>query len=309
MIFRFSRKVARAACFLLVVRLFMGCQPENPVSDPVVPGEEIIRIPVVVHVLYNKDEFNISDEKIASQLAVLNQDFRKKNPDHTATPAEFAHLVADVGIEFYLATKDPDGKPTSGITRTRSTVDGWDGKTPGAQQPIDDLALYFTSQGGHDAWPADRYLNIWVAELSNRNGELALAGYAQFPGGDARLDGVVVDPRVFGTLPPLVEEHRLGRTTTHEIGHWLNLIHIFANSGNCQSTDQVDDTPAASGPYTGKPTYPQYACGQSSLFMNFMDNVDDEAMYMFTSGQKARMRAVFAPGGGREALYKALKSQ
>lgn len=306
MTIRFFLHSGQLACFFV---LFVSCQSGKEVSDPVVPGEEIIRIPVVVHVVYDRDEFNISDEKIASQIAVLNQDFRKKNPDQTATPAEFAPLVADVGIEFELATIDPDGKPTRGITRTRSAVDGWDGKVLGVEKPVEDLKLYFTRQGGRDAWPADRYLNIWVAELSGRTGKPALAGYAQFPGGDARLDGVVIDPRVFGTQPPLMAEHHLGRTATHEIGHWLNLIHIFANSGHCQSDDLVDDTPVASAAYKGKPSYPQHSCGQSNMFMNFMDHVDDDAMYMFTLGQKARMRAVLSPGGKRAALYASIKKK
>jgi hypothetical protein len=166
---------------------------------------------------------------------------------------------------------------------------------------VEALKLYFTEKGGRDAWPTDHYLNIWVADLSDRRGGLALAGYAHMPGADSRIDGVVIDPRAFGTLPPLVDEHRLGRTATHEVGHWLNLLHIFANQ-DCQSADGVDDTPAAAGPYTGSPAYPQQSCGQSSMFMNFMDWVDDGSMYLFTKGQRERMRAVFAEGGGRHTL-------
>jgi hypothetical protein len=298
-----SRAEARVAVLLL---LLAGCRREAPVLPPTVPpnpaADEIIRIPVVVHVLYGKDELDVSDEKIASQLAVLNQDYRKRNADRGKTPAEFAPRAADAGIEFYLATRDPQGKFTSGITRTFTTVTGWDGKTPGSQQPVEEMELYSTAKGGHDAWPADRYLNVWIAEMSTRSGEAGLAGYAQMPGGDPRSDGVVIDPRAFGTLPPLVDAHRLGRTATHEVGHWLNLLHVFVNN-QCESADGVDDTPAAAGPYTGNPAYPQYSCGQSSMFMNFMDWVDDGSMYLFTNGQRERMRAVFAVGGGRRALY------
>jgi len=281
-----------------------GGAPTPPNDDTPRPtDDEVIRIPVVVHVIYSDDTYNISPEKIYSQIAVLNEDFNKLNPDHTKTPEEFSDLVADVGIEFHLATTDPSGQPTDGITRTYSEIDGWSGRSV-TDVPVEDLALYHTDQGGHDAWPSDRYLNIWVSEMSNRLGDVGLPGYAQFPGGDARIDGVVIDPRVFGTLAPLVESQSLGRTATHEIGHWLNLLHIYAGNDSCDSSDLVDDTPSARSQYGGTPSYPQTSCGSTDITMNFMDYVDDDAMYMFTHGQKMRMRDVFSNGGGREQLYK-----
>ncbi|WP_207435181.1 zinc metalloprotease [Sabulibacter ruber] len=298
----------RILYLLTLASLLFGCDKEDPAPFAGLTEEEVIQIPVVVHVIYAEDAFNVSDQKIASQLKVLNEDFRKRNPDHAKTPEEFKHLVADVGIEFVLATQDPEGKPTNGITRTYSTISGFDGH--GEHKPIDDRTLFFTSKGGHDAWPTDRYLNIWVVEMSDRHGNLGLAGYAHMPGADPRIDGVVIDPRTYGTLPPLTKENALGRTATHEIGHWLNLHHLNGQTPNgCNSTDLVDDTPPASDAYWGTPSYPQYSCGQSSLFMNFMDRVDDEAMYMFTKGQRARMRAVFAPDGKRHQLYLNSKKQ
>ena len=302
------QKLKLIAYFIITLFLLEGCTKDKPapdpiISDPTIPEDEIIRIPTVVHVMYAKDEYNISDEKIISQFVVLNQDFRKKNPDYMNTPLEFKDLVADIGIEFVLATKDPDGNLTTGITRTFTTVDGWDGYNPLKDRSTDDLKLFFTNKGGYDAWPVDRYLNIWIAELSDHNGKVGLAGYAQFPGGDPRTDGVVIDPRVFGTIQPLSNVHQFGRTATHEIGHWLNLFHIFGNTFNCESTDSIDDTPTSSNSHIGNPTYPQFSCGHSILFMNFMDYVDDQSMYMFTKGQKVRMRNVFAPTGGRAKLY------
>lgn len=305
------RQLAGAAALAAALMLLPGCGEEAPPLSPSpvetdsgIGADEIIRIPVVVHVLYSKDEFNISDEKIASQLAVLNQDFRKQNADHRNTPAEFAPLAADAGIEFYLATRDPRGRPTSGITRTFTTVNGWDGHDLQRTLPVEALKLYFTDKGGHDAWPTDQYLNIWVAEMTDRHGKVGLPGHARPPGTNPRIDGIVIDPRVFGTLPPLTEAHRLGRTATHEVGHWLNLLHIFGTTADCHSVDSVADTPPAHTAYTGNPSYPQYSCGQSSLFMNFMDYVNDESMYMFTRGQRERMRAVFTRRGGRYGLYK-----
>ena len=289
--------------------VLQGCGSDNEVSDPAPdmagPSEnEIIKIPVVVHVIYRDDTTNITQEKIASQIQVLNEDFRKLNVDYTSTPDEFLPLVADVGIEFELATIDPDGNETSGITRTFSAViDGWSGRDLQEDTPVEQLALFFSDLGGQDAWPKDHYLNIWVADMSTRHEELGLNGYSSSIGDDPRIDGVVIDPRVFGTLPPLDQKYSLGRTATHEIGHWLNLIHIYAGNDSCDSSDLVDDTPTAYGQYGGTPVYPQVSCGSTDITMNFMDNVNDSAMTMFTNGQKARMRAVFEKDGGRHKLF------
>ncbi|NMH89759.1 M43 family zinc metalloprotease [Flavivirga algicola] len=275
---------------------------ENPETS--IPFNEIITIPVVVHVVnYIPDPFTISDEKIQSQIDVLNQDFRKKNPDYVKTPDEFINLVADVGIEFSLATIDPEGNPTTGIIRTKSHVTGFDGINQIENTPIEDLKLFFTDKGGQDAWPRDKYLNIWIADLSDRNGNVTLGGYAQFPDVDPRMDGVIIDPRVFGTLPPLIPKHQLGRTATHEIGHWLNLLHIYGENGHCENGDLIDDTPDQKSQYLGNPTYPQNSCNSNDMFMNFMDRVNDESMHIFTIGQKRRMRDLFNPGGLRRKLY------
>jgi hypothetical protein len=295
----------RQTGWLPALLILLACTDDSPET----PQEEnIIRIPVVVHVIYADDEFNISDKKIHSQLEVLNNDFRRRNKDQDKIPDEFKHLATDTEIEFELASIDPEGNSSSGITRTYSTVQGWDGHDPENKIPVEDLELYFTSKGGRDAWPTDRYLNIWVVEMSNHSGRLGIAGYAHFPGADARVDGVVIDPRVFGTVGELEDGHLLGRTATHEIGHWLNLIHTFAGR-TCESTDFVDDTPSSEVSYHGHPAYPQFSCGHSSMFMNFMDYVDDDAMYMFTHGQKQRMRAVFLPGGLRHSLYQNAMAQ
>lgn len=297
-----NKKIA----IFITISFFLSCSKHDKipvVKNPTIPSTEVITIPIVVHVInYTPAPFIISDEKIHSQIAVLNKDFRKLNPDHLNTPNEFINLVADVGIEFHLATVDPNGKPTTGIIRSESTIIAGNGQQTGDQK-IEDLALYFTKKGGQDAWPNDKYLNIWIADSSNRFGDLGLPGYANPPGSDPIIDGVVIDPRVFGTLEPLVPYNNLGRTATHEIGHWLNLKHIYAGEKNCDTSDLVDDTPNQYESYSGKPTYPQASCGSNDMFMNFMDYVADDAMYMFTEGQKERMRALFKEGGLRRDLY------
>lgn len=276
--------------------------PVGEPDEPIVPSDEVITIPVVVHVVnYAPDPFEISDAKIKSQIDILNEDFRKKNSDHVKTPDEFKDLVADIGIEFRLATIDPNGNPTTGIIRSESDVIGGDGQDD--IDAIEDRRLYFTDKGGQDAWPNSKYLNIWIADSSTRSGDLALAGYANPPGSDPRIDGVVMDPRVFGVLEPVYPGHHLGRTATHEIGHWLNLKHIWGEAGSCEIGDEVEDTPDQESRSPVTFVYPTISCGSNDMIMNFMDYVWDDAMYMFTKGQKERMRALFNEGGARRELY------
>ena len=246
------------------------------------PG--ITRIPVVVHVVWNTAAQNLSDVQIASQIDVLNRDFRRTNPDVASTPAPFLPLTADARIEFFLANVDPNGAPTTGIDRRQTTLTSFS----------DDDAIKSALTGGADPWPADRYLNIWTApRLTSPQGDLL--GYAQFPGGPAATDGVVILHSAFGTTGTAAPPFHLGRTTTHEIGHWLNLNHIWGDDGGgCGGTDNVDDTPNQGSQHFGTPTFPQVSCGNSpngDMFMNYMDYVDDPAMFMFTAGQVERMQA------------------
>jgi hypothetical protein len=239
----------------------------------------VVRIPVVVHVVHRTDEQDISDEQVRSQIEVLNRDFRRRNPDAEQVPEAFADLVADARVEFELASTDPAGGPTDGITRTRTTRSSFG----------DDDRVKFARSGGADAWPNERYLNLWVCPLSG-----GLLGYAQFPGGPPETDGVVITYTAFGTLGTAAEPFDLGRTATHEVGHWLNLRHIWGDDGTgCSGSDFVDDTPNQAGENTGRPTFPSVSCDNApngDLFMNYMDYVDDVAMFMFTSGQVQRMQ-------------------
>lgn len=248
----------------------------------------VVIIPVVVHVIYRTATENVSDAQIQSQITVLNQDFRRTNADWTNTPAEWSGIVADSEIQFELATVDPNGNPTTGITRTSTTKTSF--------STNDDMK--FTSRGGRDAWPTNQYLNLWVCSMGNN-----ILGYAQFPGtGSASTDGVVIGYTCFGTTGTAQAPFNKGRTATHEVGHWLNLRHIWGD-GACGVDDFVTDTPDDDAPNYNCPTYGLKACNnQNSMFMNYMDYVDDACMYMFTNGQKARMRALFATGGARASF-------
>ena len=246
------------------------------------PG--VTRIPVVVHIVWNTAQQNLSDAQINSQIDVLNRDFRRTNPDVNNTPAPFLPLTADARIEFFLATVDPNGAPTTGIVRRQTTNASF----------TDNDGIKSNATGGSNAWPADRYLNVWTApRLTSPFGDLL--GYAQFPGGPAATDGVVILHSAFGTTGTATAPFHLGRTTTHEIGHYLNLNHIGGDDGTgCAGTDNVADTPNQAGQNFGTPTFPRITCGNGpngDMFMNYMDYVDDPAMFMFTAGQVERMQA------------------
>ena len=165
-------------------------------------------------------------------------------------------------------------------------------KTNRSSFGTDDSVKSSASKGGANPWPAKRYLNLWVCNLSG-----GLLGYAQFPGGPARTDGVVILHSAFGRQGDVRPPFDLGRTATHEVGHWLNLRHIWADTMDCSGGDRVPDTPNAAGPNYGKPTFPHITCNNGpngDMFMNYMDYVDDAAMFMFTDGQITRMNAALA---------------
>lgn len=247
-----------------------------------------VTIPVVVNVVYNTTAENISDAQIQTQIDVLNADFRALNADVNNTPSIFAGLVADFEINFCLATRDPNGNATTGIRRQSTTRTSFSSNDN----------VKYTSQGGLDAWDRNRYLNFWVCDLSG-----GLLGYAQFPGGAAATDGVVCDYQYVGTIGTATAPFNKGRTATHEVGHWLNLRHIWGDA-TCGS-DLVSDTPTHNTSNGGCPSYPHYSTCSGSpveMTMNFMDYTDDACMYMFTAGQKARSQALFTTGGSRASL-------
>lgn len=245
-----------------------------------------ITIPVVIHVVYSTAAHNISDEQIYSQIRVLNEDFQRQNPDRIHTDPQFLDVASNPHIEFRLAERDPDGNPTNGITRTRTSKNLFYSS---------DNAVKYSAMGGVDAWPTTEYLNIWICSLGS-----GILGYSQFPGGPKDTDGVVIGYRYFGTIGAVRAPFNQGRTTTHEVGHWLNLRHIWGD-GPCGADDHVDDTPLAERPHHGCLEAAE-SCGSPDMVQNFMDYTDDACMNLFTQGQAARMRALFTAGGHRESL-------
>ena len=256
---------------------------------------EIVTIPVVVHVVYNTATENISDAQIQSQIDVLNRDFRALNSDIGSVPGAFTSFTADCRFQFALAKRDPDCLPTSGITRTSTAITSFSPNFSSTSATVRN-PMKFNSSGGKNAWNPQEYLNIWVCDLGS-----GLLGYAAFPADLTTRpteDGVVVDYQSFGTTGTASAPFNLGRTTTHEVGHWLNLRHIWGDDqfepNVCSLSDFVDDTPNQGEENYSCLDFPHVSCDNGpngDMFMNYMDYVDDDCMYMFTKGQSQRMDA------------------
>lgn len=237
---------------------------------------QAITIPVVVHVVYNLADQNISDTQVLSQIDALNEDYSRTNADAINTPSVFQPYAVNANIHFVLAKRDPNGNATNGITRTYTTNTSFSSNN----------YVKFDSYGGHNAWPTDQYLNIWVCNLG-------LCGYSTFPGAPASVDGVVVKYNTFGRVGTLQTSYNKGRTATHEIAHWLNVYHIWGDA-TC-GDDLVNDTPNQEKANYDYPVFPKLsACSINSygdMFMNYMDYSADGARNMMTQGQVARMNA------------------
>jgi hypothetical protein len=240
--------------------------------------------------LYNRDEQNISDDQVRSQIETLNKEFRKAHPDTSLIPDRFRSIAADCYIEFALAKVDPKGYATSGIVRKYTSI-----KNFGMDDRIKN-----NETGGSDAWSSDRYLNIWVGNMVG-----GIIGYSSPLGGPSDKDGIVVSYFAFGTRGNVRSPYNKGRTTMHEVGHWLGLKHIWGES-SCGS-DDIEDTPPQSGPTRGCPGGVVRSCGndvRGNMYNNYMDLTNDDCTNMFTLGQRERMRASFLPGNPRNAMLK-----
>jgi hypothetical protein len=258
------------------IEVFTQKAIKNPGAYRLVNG--VIEIPVVVHVVYRTSAENISTAQVQSQVDVLNEDFNKTNADASRVPTEFKDEQASVGVRFVL------DKVLRKVTSKRS----WGTNN----------AVKKSSQGGDDPIDPSHYLNMWSCNLGQ-----GLLGYAQFPGGPLATDGVVILYSAFGRTGTLIDTYNKGRTATHEVGHWMNLRHIWGDA-TC-GTDLVADTPPASTANYGCPGYPKLSTctgGLAEMTMNYMDYTNDACMYMFSNGQKSRMLAVFAANGPRSAF-------
>ncbi|BCY29174.1 zinc metalloprotease [Flavobacterium okayamense] len=251
---------------------------ENAILQGKAANMGTITIPVVVNVLYRTSSENISQSQIQSQIDALNKDFNAANNDFNQVPAIFSGVKANVGVTFVL----------DAVKRKQTSKSSWGTRD----------AMKKTKRGGINPTSPNTKLNIWVCTIGG-----GILGYAQFPGGSSSTDGVVIDSRYFGTTGTATAPFNKGRTATHEVGHWMNLRHIWGDT-NC-GNDFVIDTPTHNTANYGCPSYPHYSTCSGNpveMTMNYMDYTDDACMYMFSEGQKNRMLAVFAPGGPRASF-------
>ena len=238
----------------------------------------VIRIPVVVHVLYHTPQEKISDAQVIKQLDILNKCFRHQNADSVNTPAVYKSVAADCEIEFQLAKSNPRKASTTGIVKKYTPITSW----------TSDDKMKFSAEMGDDAWDTKSYLNIWVCNLGD------FAGYSSFIGGPENKDGLVIGFSAFGGN---------NKTAVHEAGHWLNLRHLWGDE-YC-GDDSVADTPRQASYTPGCPSGIRITCGNGpygDMYSNYMDFTSDECTNLFTLGQKAKMKALFVPGGARYSI-------
>ncbi len=276
------------------IREMSAAEEKSVLAD----GDSLYYIPVVVHVLHNGEAEgsgrNLPMSRIQSQIDILNQDYGRQagSPGFNNHPAG-----ADTRIRFCLASQDPNGNPSTGVVRVNTGVDAFD------------LFTQNTQLKGYSNWNPEKYLNIWVCKLLN-----SYIGYAQYPMisplwadslpmvpnvEDVQPDGVVIEYRVFGDVPsgesgPYTSYNK-GRTASHEVGHYLGLLHIWGDGGSCadNKTDFCSDTPPQATYTSGCPNPPS-SCqtGTAAMIENYMDYTNDVCMNIFTQEQKTRMRIV-----------------
>ncbi|WP_194976688.1 zinc-dependent metalloprotease [Aquiflexum lacus] len=261
-------------------------------------------IPVVVHVIHNGTPIgtgaNIPLEQIESQIRVLNEDFRRLNPDASNTPAEFLPVAADAQIEFVLARQDPRGRPTDGVVRVQGPRNSYN---------VEQASLIWQTS----LWPAEEYLNIWVMTFTSAG----LRGFSRLPfsnlpGSPTQVlpegfNGVWMNYPWFGGGGNADPESN-GRTLTHEIGHFLGLHHTWGPGNNdisgCDIDDFVEDTPAQfeANNFVCRFVDPKFSCGSKDMSENFMDYTSNDCYNLFTLGQVERFDVVLAESPFRASL-------
>lgn len=258
-------------------------------------------IPVVFHIIYTTSAGNISDAQVVDQIAILNQEFNRLQPDTALTPWAFKPMASAFNVEFRLATVDPNGNCTNAINRVYSSLSNC------SFEEDDVKALSY--------WPSNKYLNIWIVQSMHYSGSMDCVGggYATFPGGTATLDGVNIRGDLISNIGTAASNsgwgNFKGRYLIHELGHWFNLRHIWGDQ-NC-GNDQVSDTPPALTSNSGCPSFPQNpssSCAGSNadgeMYTNYMDYTNGPCLNMFTAGQVTRMNAcITSPISGRSNLW------
>jgi len=237
--------------------------------------------PVVIHVVMREPLQHVSVAQAIQQLDVLNADFAARGNNIEKLRDEFRPLVGDAQMKFCLATVDPQGQPTSGITHTATTVQDIALQTGDGGR----IAIHWDELGGKTGWDPTRYINIWIGEYGGILGSASFPGMANYP----EEIGLIIDPKYFGSIGSAGNSgfYGGGHTLTHEMGHFFGLKHIWGQGTdeNCNDSDDIGDTPNAAGPYYDCPQGLQESCGTSDMYQNFMDFTDDRCLAAFTHDQ------------------------
>ena len=295
------------------LRQFTESQLElKKIEDQLANGEPmrvIYNIPLVFHVIHNGGVENISSDQIRDAVAILNRDFRLQNADANTVQSTFSGMPADIEIEFQLATKAPNGQCFSGITRTQSPLTN--SSANGGNNQVS--AIVAGNDVYNGTWPGNKYLNIFVVNDAD-----GAAGYTTNPNnwsGNSMTNGIWVLHDYVGSIG--TSDSYSSRTLTHEVGHWLNLDHLWGNNNNpgntssCSQDDAVDDTPRCIG--VTSCNLNSNTCSNDAIdgywTSDVIDNVENYMEYsycnkMFTTGQKNRMRsALMSSVGGRNNIW------
>jgi hypothetical protein len=270
----------------------------------------VLQIPVVFHIVHNNADQNLPDSVVYSQLEVLNEDYRRQNTNAAQTRDIFLPVAADAEIEFYLAQIDPDGNPTNGIVRTATDRSGFTLDLFAQENTLDEVKS--SNTGGSDAWDTEHYLNVWVCNIEESLfGQIfGLAyppnGAPNWPAGSAEptagVSGVIVHFTTVGRNNPVaaldgVPGNNLGRTLTHEVGHYLGLRHIWGDGffNGCSADDGLADTPNCSAASGQSCNFNANTCTDSptdfpDMVENYMDYSIESCQNMFTQEQIDMMR-------------------
>ncbi len=242
---------------------------------------------MVLHIIQRPNEVQITDARIQTQMDRINRDFQGLDDNRSLIPELFHENIGFPNFEFVLADEDPNGRPSEGIVRKQTSINNIgsafsrDGKE----------AIKFNSLGGSDAWHPDSCINVWVGATTDFFGFAAPLDLAGTP-----EDGIIISPEAFGLVPTSVEEPvstGLGRTLTHELGHYFGLSHVWGSDTTCDNDgDGIEDTPEQEVIYTQCPEFPQVSCNSSDMTNNYMQFTNDECLLFFTNGQAQRMRDV-----------------
>lgn len=238
-------------------------------------------VQLVFHIVYETEEENIPDEVILEQIDRVNEDFNALNQDLSLVPEIFAESIGNPEISFVLASEGHSGLPFSGIFRKSTGIENIASQFSDNGKEV----IKYRVLGGSDVYFPERYVNIWVGRTTDIFGVTAPLETA-----GTEDDGIIITPEAFGVIEDPESPTNLGRTLTHELGHYFGLNHLWGLQNGCGNDDGIEDTPTQERPYSGCPEFPQLSCGSFDMHMNFMDFADDECLLFFTNGQVEIMR-------------------